>query len=255
MPKDIENLIRLQELDLQIHELEQSKIDLPVAVEEREGTIRQAEEDLQETSTKLADAKSQVKEIGERIQSANDALSKSQERLNAISTNREYDAVHAEIENSKSIVATGQDKLDNANQQAETLSEKEKTAQENLEKIKSEHEPEIKDLKEKIASIDSRIAEVVEKRNQIVPLLPKHILNTYEFILKRRKNGRVLSLVDDSRTCTVCFKRLEPQIINELRKAVKTPSCQSCGSLLVWSELQPDTEVPEEASPPEENQG
>jgi predicted nucleic acid-binding Zn-ribbon protein len=174
--------------------------------------------------------------IGDRIGLANEALSRSQERLNTIKTNREYDAVHAEIESSKAVVAGGQEQLKSAGAEIESLSNLQGQSLEHLEKVKAEHEPLIEELKQKIASIDSRIEEVVVERNRILPLIPKHFLSAYEFIRKRRKDGRVLSVIDDNRTCTVCFKRLEPQMINEIKRGVKMPGCQSCGSLLIWHE-------------------
>jgi predicted nucleic acid-binding Zn-ribbon protein len=79
------------------------------------------------------------------------------------------------------------------------------------------------------------IAELTARRNEIMATVPKAILRTYDYILKRRKTGQVLSFVKgDARTCSVCFKILEPQLINEIRKGAKMITCQNCGSIFIW---------------------
>ena len=102
-------------------------------------------------------------------------------------------------------------------------------------KIKSENEPHIVEIKGKIDTLGVSIAELTARRNEIMATVPKAILRTYDYILKRRKTGQVLSFVKgDARTCSVCFKILEPQLINEIRKGAKMITCQNCGSIFIW---------------------
>jgi hypothetical protein len=237
MSADIANLIKLQSIDLRIHELEQSKIDLPIAASDREATIQKSQGGVDAVKAKIATAQAEMKAITDSIGQSNDLLSRSQERLNNIKTNREYDAVHAEIESNKSSVSSNEQRLTSINKEIENLNTLAGQAQEALDGVKAELEPQIADLRARIATIDSNIAKIVVERDEVTPVLPKHFLSAYEFIQKRRRKGRsqVLSLVTETRTCGVCHKKLEPQLINDIRKGVKIPTCQSCGSMLVWN--------------------
>ena len=101
--------------------------------------------------------------------------------------------------------------------------------------IGSENAPRIAEIKGKMDTITASIDQATAERAGIIALVPKPLLRTYDHILKRRKNGNVLSFVTgDARTCSVCFKILEPQLINEIRKANRVMTCQNCGSIFIW---------------------
>ncbi|MBD3344281.1 MAG: hypothetical protein GF401_04380 [Chitinivibrionales bacterium] len=236
MKPELENLIKLQEIDLRIHELELSKVEHPEAVTKLEGEINDASREAERITSRLEQVEQDKKDASHKITEAKESLDKSQERLNAITTNREYDAVHAEIEAHKASIQTEEDRQINASEELEQLTELKKEADEKLEKVKSENEPQINDLKEKIASIDSRIAGVEEERNNVVPNISKPTLGTYDFIRNKRKNRKALSFIDSKGTCSVCFKVLEPQLINEVKKGDRLRQCGSCGSILLWQE-------------------
>lgn len=233
MIEDLENLKQLQEIDLRIHEQELAQKQFPDTVEELEGAIKKAKESLENYQTKLNKTQAEVNSLDDHIQKSRDLLEKSQSKLNSIKTNREYDAVHAEIENQKnsinSVEIRKKNLLDEIEKLNNTIEEKSKEYQQ----IKSENEPQISELKKKIAAIDSVIAGIVKERNEIAPKISKPILRTYDLIRKKRKNGNALSSIT-GKTCAVCYKVLEPQLYNEIKRGRKMLLCQNCGSIFVW---------------------
>jgi predicted nucleic acid-binding Zn-ribbon protein len=248
MIRDLELLIQLQTIDLRIHDLIQSQSSLPRSLAELERAIAAAAKTVDAVNSELAANAMEKKSFEEKVADAKTALDKSQERLNSIKTNREYDAVHAEIENFKSIIAGADARKRSLLAEADklTLSVEEKKTE--LEKIKAEREPKITELKAQIASIDSSVASLKLERSAINSGIPKSLLRTYDHILSRRKNAKVLSFVGiDSQTCSSCFKVLETQLINEIRRGTKLLTCQNCGAIFVWSEE--SVEKKEEAPP------
>ena len=236
MLQDLEYLIKLQEIDLRIKEQELAQEQFPAAVSELENEIKKAESALQLSKSKLNQAQTELKTFEEQILHTREQLDKSQSRLNSIKTNREYDAVHAEIEAQKNMLNTAEQRRKNLDEEINRIkaSVDENTA--NVEKVVSENEPKIADLKQKIGTIDSNIAEIMKERNEVVPKISKPSLRTYDLIRKKRKTGKALSLVSTSKTCTVCYKVLEPQLYNEIRRGNRLTLCQSCGSILIWDE-------------------
>jgi predicted nucleic acid-binding Zn-ribbon protein len=104
-----------------------------------------------------------------------------------------------------------------------------------LEKVKLENGPKIDEIQAKIDTLSASIAELTERRGKITGSVSKSLLRTYDYILKRRKNGQVLSFVDaEKRTCSVCHKILEPHLMSEIRRGAKMTTCQSCGSIFIW---------------------
>ena len=236
MLRDLENLVQLQEVDLRIHEQELAKEQLPATVKELEQIIGNAKNELAAVATKLELAEKELAGFEDQIKKAQENLEKSQTRLNSIKTNREYDAVHAEIESAKNLLHTSEGRKTKLTDEVSKLKTAEETAQSALENTKNENDPKIAHLNSQIAAIDSVIAGITKERDAITPLIAKATLRTYEQILKRRKTGKkVISLVDRTRTCTVCFKMLESQLMNEIKRSTKLIMCQNCGSIFIWN--------------------
>jgi uncharacterized protein len=234
MHKDLENLMQLQSIDVRITEIQQSKKEFPKTVENLKAAIAKAQETVSSLEAKALDLQNEKKGLNEKAVESQAALKKSEERLNSIKTNREYDAVHAEIETYKKTVEHSQSQATGLDKDIVTRQASRDEAQKEFEKVKAENEPQIAELTAKIASIDSQVAEVQKERDAIIPLISKPSLRTYEHILKKRKNGQVLSIMSGKmRICAVCHKVLESQLINEIKKGEKIMTCQSCGSIFV----------------------
>jgi hypothetical protein len=246
MIHDLESLIQLQKIDVRIHQLIQSQADYPKELAELEAAISRAKRSADSVSEKMASLDNEKKSMKEKVEDAKNALEKSQERLNSIKTNREYDAVHNEIETFKSVIAgaDGHTKHIDEELDKQKLALDANTAE--YEKIKSENEVKIAVLSKKISSIDTSIAQLRHERGAISTTVPKPLLRTYEHILSRRKTGRVLSFVNnEAQTCSSCFKVLETQLLNEIRRGSKMITCQNCGSIFIWGD--------EKEENPEEN--
>lgn len=233
MIEDLENLKLLQEIDLRIHQQEVAQKQFPGTVEELEGAIKSAKESLEKFQSKLNKTQTEVNSLDEQILKSRELLEKSQSRLNSIKTNREYDAVHAEIENQKNTINSVEMRKNNLLDEIEKLNNTIEEKTKEYQQTKTENEPQISELKKKIAAIDSTIASIVKERNEIVPKISKPILRTYDLIRKKRKTGNALSNVT-GKTCGVCYKVLEPQLFNEIRRGRKMILCQNCGSIFVW---------------------
>ena len=245
MFRDLEFLLQLQEIDLRIHEQELAKEQLPATVKELEQAVLKVQKGLEAAKNRLAEAEKELKNFDDQILAAQQGLERSQERLNSIKTNREYDAVHAEIETQKNMVATSEGRKNKLTEEVSQLREAVNAAQQELDKITAENTPVIADLTAKINAIDSVIADIKKERDEVIPSITKSSMRTYDQILKRRKTAKVISVVDHARTCTICFKVLEPHIISEIRRSTQLMLCQNCGSILVWAESRGQGNAPE----------
>ncbi|MBN1578139.1 MAG: hypothetical protein JW913_16375 [Chitinispirillaceae bacterium] len=235
MLEDLKYLVQLQEIDLRIKEQELAQEQYPVAVEKLNAQIAHTVSGLNDIKEKLLQAENDKKNWEEQVVKAHSGLEKSQERLNSIRTNREYDAVHAEIEAQKSIINSAEQRRNNLVAEIEALQKSVAEHQAEFDRIKTENDPLINDLQQKIGAIDVTIAGINEEREAIIPKVGRHIFRQYDLIRSKRKTGRAISTVTTNRTCTICYKVLEPQLYNEIRKGTKVILCQSCGSIMIWS--------------------
>jgi len=236
MIQDLEYLVKLQEIDLRVREQELAKEQYPVAAADLEKRIESAKEMSAAAGGRLTRLSAEIEAAADQAAKLRESLSKSQERLSSIQTNREYDAVHKEIEAQKALLASAEGRKaalesDMEKGKAE-LAESEKA----YENAKAELQPQIDELKAKIGKIDSVIAEIMEERAKVSPMVSLPTMRTYDSIRKKKKSGRAISMVGKEKTCGVCFMILQPQLCSEIRRGTKIILCESCGSMFVWDE-------------------
>ena len=237
MHSDLALLINLQRIDARINELTRDREVFPTSISQFEDAIQKARATVDGLTKKLEALLQGKKTLEESITDAKAHLDKSQDLLNTIKTNREYDAVHTQIENFKSVVSNSDSKIKKFDADAGELTQSIEKAKAELEKIASDNESKIAEIKNKMDAIGASIAQMTEERNSVIKSVPKTLLRTYNYILNRRKSGRVLSYInEDERTCSVCFKILEAQLVNEIRKSDQVITCQNCGSIFVWKD-------------------
>jgi len=235
MSNDFRKLLELEKIDLRIIELEQSKEEYPKTVEKLEKVISDAKAGLENIEARLEDARKEKKAVEEQKANAQLSLEKSQERLNSVKTNKEYDAVHTEIETHKNILSTADKKILRFSDEIYAIENELNEAKGEYDKTVEANQPQIDELKEKIATIDSAIAEVVTERESLVPDINKRYVRTYDHIRVGRKRGVVISLVEGTHgNCSVCYQKQQPQVVNEVRKGKDIIFCQNCGSILIW---------------------
>lgn len=235
MLRDLEYLLKVQEIDQRISEQELAKEQLPATVKGLKQIIEKAEKSAESAAAKLQESEKEATTFEEQILEAQAGLEKSQGRLNSIKTNREYDAVHAEIETQKNIIASSESRKKKMSDEVAALKTAAEAAAQESARVKNENEPKIAELQTRIEAIDSVIATIVAEREAAVGAVSKAVMRTYNLIRSRRKRGKVLSSVNEERTCTVCFKVLEPQLVNEIKRSTKIITCQNCGSIFVWA--------------------
>jgi predicted nucleic acid-binding Zn-ribbon protein len=235
MIKDLENLIKLQEIDLKIREQEEAKRQYPADAAGLEAQISEKAAAVTTAENRLAQLASGVAAADEQAAKLRESLNKSQERLSSIQTNREYDAVHKEIEAQKAMLASSESRKAALEADIEAGKTALEGARAALESIKAELRPQIDDLNAKISAIDSVIAGIAAERDTVSPAVSLPTLRTYDSIRKKRKSGKAISQVNpEDRTCGVCSIVLQPQFCNEIRHGNKILLCENCGSILVW---------------------
>jgi predicted nucleic acid-binding Zn-ribbon protein len=249
MNENLKKLVKLQAVDLKIRELEISAEEFPAQIRDFEAKIAQKQKRVDDIQSRLTAIETESKNLNERVETAQSSLSRSEERLSAIATNREYDAVHAEIEAQKHTVSTAQKRREAIDEDRKRLEDQLCGANDELEQVRSENQQPIEELKEKLSSIDSRVAIFVAERNALIPGIERPFVRTYEHIHSHRKRGNALSMVNVlDRTCSVCHMVLEPQLFNDVRKGNRMLLCQSCGSILVWEDDALEQTAPSEES-------
>lgn len=234
MNGDLELLLKLQNVDYDLGELERSKEYIPDMMDNLKREIADCEEKLFTLKEDLSKAQLEQKDVELQLTEKQDRLKKLQERMMAIKTNKEYDALISEIDQVKKDIWN----LENRGVELIEITEEKTKELEGLddkaEQIRQANTTQIDSLQEQIDSVGSKISERGRERQLIAKQVNQRAIAVYERI-RRGKGGAVVVAVK-KRACGSCYKSLPPQKIQEIRIGDRIITCDSCGRMLVWTQ-------------------
>jgi len=232
MHPHLEKLMELQVIDYDLGELERSKDYLPDMMDNLRDEIKEAEQKLTDVGGRLEEAKIKQKQLELEIKTKEAELQKYQQQMMSIKTNKEYDALVAEIDNLKETVSSRETELLETIEVSTTLESGIEQLRETEKQVKENNEKQLKILKQKIDSIGSKVTNKEDARKEIISEIPRPTWSTYERVRKGR-GGRAVVVVK-KRACSSCYKALTPKKIQEIKRANQICTCDNCGSLLYW---------------------
>jgi len=234
MNNDLELLLKLQNIDYDLGELERSKEYIPDMMENLKREIIESERKFAETSDALTKAKVEQKEVELELSEKQEKLKKLQERMMAIKTNKEYDALVSEIDQIKERINDLENRemdlmeaIDNHQKEIEGLNGQ-------VDGIKKINTEQISSLQAQIDSVGSKIQDKERERKELVGRVNQRVLRAYNRIRKGKGGAAVVAV--KKRACGSCHKALPPQRIQEIKLGQRIITCDSCGRMLIWTE-------------------
>jgi predicted nucleic acid-binding Zn-ribbon protein len=228
------SLVQLQTLDTEIYALRNEKEAKPQEIKVLGDAFEQKKQSLAALETKLQDLQRQRKERELELGSKEEATKKLQGQLYQLKTNKEYQAMLQQIDDSKADASLIEDKILeslDAIDKAKTEIEKEKVRLQEEEKAFNAQK---KTIEERIKEIDARLAELESKRKQILPVIEKKILAQYERILSSRDALAIVRVINS--TCQGCNMFVPPQVINLIKMYERIITCEVCNRMLYIEE-------------------
>jgi len=234
MLETLEMLTKLQEIDQKIDQLAHSRVDLPEKIAILKKQVQELEDAIAEDTARLDQLEKDKRQEELSLQAAQEELKRYQAQLYRIKTNREYDAIQAEIDTQKEKISQHEESILNIMATSEEVTESLEARTKDLEQIRTENAPKWEDLEKDLSSIDDRIAAEKDQRKNMTVRIEKNILKAYERI-RKVKNGMAIVAIR-KRACGGCFKTLPPQKIQEIRRTDRIHTCENCGRILYWDD-------------------
>ncbi len=234
MPTTAELLMNLQGLDYQLAELERSKEYLPDMISTLEGEIEAARAAVDEAHDQLEATRLEHKRLEMRVKERTVELERLKNHMALIKTNKEYDALAREIDHMKEEITSAEDGILAAMEAIESLGVDIETKAAQLKEIEERNGVQLTNIKSEIASVGTKIKIKQGERENIMVRLDPPMVAIYERVRRGRGSGTVVAV--RNRACSGCFKTLPPQLVQEIRRAERIITCDSCGRILIWDE-------------------
>ncbi|MEA1980427.1 MAG: C4-type zinc ribbon domain-containing protein [candidate division Zixibacteria bacterium] len=232
MNQELDLLLKLQVIDYDIGELERSKEYLPDMMDNLKKEISDSKNHFEQTNTDMENAKILQRQLELDISELENNLQKFQKQMMSIKTNKEYDALVAEIDNIKQKLSGKETELLETIDSIATFEKELEISKEKLSSVDENNLKQLEILQEKVDTIGNRMAGKINDRNEISASIPRRTLSVYERV-RKGKGGAVVVAVK-KRACGACYKALTPRKIQEVKKADKILTCDHCGRILFW---------------------
>lgn len=230
----IEALVKLQEIDTEIHALMFEKELKPAKIKELEAVFEAKKQALSVLDKKGLDLQKQRKDFELELGSKEESAKKLQTQIFLLKTNKEYQAMLQQIQDIKADSSVAEDKI------LQTLEQIDKVSQEiSAEKVRvKEYEgifnQEKSKIEARIKEIDESMSRLNSRRKQASEIIKPKILAQYEKILASRDGLAIVSVENNS--CKGCNMHVPPQVINLIRMYERIITCEVCNRILYIKE-------------------
>ncbi len=230
MKPELSILVRLQGIDLEIRKLKKEKERLPERYDALNETIEQKEGEIEELKDKLADLRTRKTEVEDELELELERLKKSQQKLSAVKTGREFQALSKEIEEIKKANKAREDEILQLEEDIETVKKEVESRKKEIEGYEKEAAAEKKHINAKEKEYDKKIASLTKERDEVAKEVKPDLLARYNFLSDKR-DGVVVAVVDQG-VCSACNMNIPPQMFNELLREERILFCPSCQRII-----------------------
>jgi predicted nucleic acid-binding Zn-ribbon protein len=230
----LEQLLRLQGIDVELGKISDEQSAIPESMMAIEDGVREAEATCQQEKENLAALNKRRLSLENDLVLLNERLKKYQMQLLSAKTNQEYQAFLKEIELAKENISKSEEDILTLMDDGERMSADLSARDAELEKEKASSKREIESLRERLSLLSEQYKEKTAERKELAEMMDNRLLAKYERIKDGRGGNAVV--VIETEVCAGCHTTLPPQFAAEVRKGDEVLACENCGRILVWKE-------------------
>lgn len=235
-----QKLRSLQDILSQRIAIEKELEEIPRGLSTQEELLSRLGKTHQEKDSQFQDLQARVRDLKTKLFEAEQGREHAEKQMDAISTQREYEALDKEI----------RDAADREQQVRKDLQREEKAILELEEQIKRDDlmiQSIEKDVAEKRAYIESKSSEkrseidaLAVEQSSIIPGLDPEIVFKFERIIRSKQGLGIVPV--KAGVCTGCHMILPAQFVNEVHIGSKIIFCPYCSRILYFLEGQEEEE-------------
>ena len=229
---NIQDLVKIQQLDTELQELEELLGDLPTKVNELKNEEDRLIKFVSEGKERSSEIDMATDKNSLEMNTLKEKIDKYKDQLFLVTNNRQYDALQHEIDHLKEQLNTIEMTILELSEEKDSLEESKKEAEENLKSL-------TQDLVNRRARLESMLSESSEKKANLEAQRSKKAgnlelatLSRYDKVFNARNGIAVVSI--NGNACGGCGSAVPPQITSEIKSGKTIYSCDVCNRFLYW---------------------
>ena len=235
-----ENLKALQDILSEKIELEQKIQEIPKLLVTQEELLSRMKKSFIDKNLDYERAKSSESEYRNSLADAEAKIEKAERNMEAISTQREYEALDKEREDAEERAKDFRNKLLREERIILDLDEQMKQSQALIEQQERDIEERRKGIEAEVAAQKSQIQALSEREKSLTPDLEPEVLFKFERII-RNKMGKGIVAIKNG-VCMGCHMILPAQFANNVRHGEEIVFCPYCSRILFYEESEQEEE-------------
>ena len=237
MLEDIRLLVEVQEIDVKILDINREREKLPVMVALAGESLAAVQAEAKAAQDEYDGTVKEKRSVETELKDESERILKMKLRSSEIKTNKEYYAHLKEIEDSQKKIATLEDRslelMETVEKAEADLAAKKAILAEEEDKFKVRKVEIEKGFEDGV----KELADLKKKRAAIIPKVSKPVVANYDHVLQRYPDSAVVEAANGS--CTGCRMMIPPQVFNNVRKGEVLMTCNNCGRILYYKDVEP----------------
>ncbi|UCF04425.1 MAG: hypothetical protein JSV33_10840 [bacterium] len=232
---DIGILIQIVKQDFEIQKNRRVLEEAPVRIKEINKKVKEMDEEYEESQTVLKKLEKEKIRLEENVKYHNSKVAEKQSEQSRVKTNKEYKALTAEIAYLLKQIDQEEERIITILDQMEAKRKEVGAITSQIDSERGALLDEKRKLEEEIKVGTERLRVLEDEKVRILSRLSNLVLHLYNRILKVKRDSGVANLIGD--ICQGCYTRIPPQKAHEIRKNSKIITCEGCGRILVYYQV------------------
>jgi predicted nucleic acid-binding Zn-ribbon protein len=234
MEKVFEKLRALQGILSQKFDIEKEIDEIPKILSTKTELLNRLKKTYVERNAEYEATQAKIKDIRERIITAELERQKFEQQMDVIKTQREYETLDKEIkdatEREQNLRKDQQAQIKRLEEMKVSLDRDAQMIEKQEEEVKSEQSR----LKHEIKEREKELGKLQKDEAKVTPGLDGEILFKFERIIRSKSGLGIVPIVKG--VCTGCHMILAGQFVNDVRRGDKIQFCPHCSRILYYED-------------------
>lgn len=223
-------LVALQRCEKEISALESDLAKVDARVVALNDQLAEYEKRVADGIERLDGLKKQYRSGESEVKMVEAQIAKSQEKLGAVKTNKEYQSTLKEIDDMKVKASQLEDGMLQNLDDIETAEESLVQANADLDDVKVDVISQQKEIRTQAQGQETLVSGARQEREQILTRMTDALIEKYNKV-KVQGRGVAIAAVSDA-VCQVCRMNIPPQLFNELLRMDSMRMCPNCQRII-----------------------
>jgi hypothetical protein len=236
MKDQIDILVSLQEIEIESTSVNARLCSISKRLNVLSSSQNELEQRVTDETAKIEESKKKYRSHESDIKQNQVMIKRSQERLNSIKNNREYQALLKEIEELKRTNSATEELMIDCLNQIDEAEKKMVAIQEELQLVQNDIVQEQQVVGVETETAGKRLKELDRERLKMSGKIDADLLTLFQKVQSQQVRGNAVVPVQDA-VCHGCYVNIPPQMYNELQRCDKLRMCPNCQRIIYWKQM------------------